>query len=62
MGESNIRDGRNYGIDLLKMTSMLMVVFLHLLGGGGILDGLEQLSLGYEMMWLLETACYCAVN
>ena len=29
---------RNYGIDLLRIVSMMMVVLLHVLGQGGILD------------------------
>ncbi len=55
-------DKRNYGIDLLRICSMLMVVLLHVLGAGGILGGAEKLSLNYEIAWLLETAAYCAVN
>lgn len=53
---------RNYGIDLLKILSMQMIVFLHILGGAGILPNLEVLTFKYELMWLLEIAFYCAVN
>ncbi len=52
--------GRNMGIELLRIVSMLMVVLLHMLmpilsrtrTGGGV----------FELTWLLECACYCAVN
>ncbi len=53
---------RNYGIDLLRIVSMLMVVILHVLGQGGILKTAEPLSVGYEIAWFLEILCYCAVN
>ncbi len=53
--------GRNMGIELLRIVAMFMVVLLHMLmpilrrtrtGGGGV----------FELTWLLECACYCAVN
>ncbi len=53
---------RNYGIDLLRICSMLMVLILHLLGAGGILASTDTLSLNYNGAWFLETATYCAVN
>lgn len=53
---------RNYGIDLLRIFSMLMVLILHILGAGGILGSTSRFSLNYEGAWLLETAAYCAVN
>lgn len=53
---------RNYGVDLLRIVSMLMVVILHILGHGGILKGVEPLSKGYAVGWFLELASYCAVN
>ncbi len=53
---------RNFGIDLLRIVSMLMVVILHVLGQGGVLKSTSPLSLQYETVWLIEIACYCAVN
>ena len=53
---------RNYGIDLLRIVSMFMVVVLHVLGHGGILDITTGLTLKGEVAWFLEIACYCAVN
>ena len=53
---------RNYGIDLLKIVSMLMVIILHILGHGGMLKKVPFLSAKYEMLWLLEISCFCAVN
>lgn len=53
---------RNYGIDLLRILSMYMIVILHILGHGGILNNLGILSLKYNLVWLLEIICYCSVN
>ena len=53
---------RNYGIDLLRIVSMMMVVTLHILGHGGLLRTLEQGSFNYAAMWALELAAFCAVN
>lgn len=53
---------RNYGIDLLRIVSMYMVTVLHVLKQGGILGNLPILSARYETAWLLEIACYGAVN
>lgn len=60
--ESDTPTGHNYGIDLLRILSMYMVVMLHVLGNGGILEGAEKFSLNYYTAWFLETAAYCAVN
>ncbi len=58
---NNIQSGRNYGIDLLKTISMLMVVVLHVLGRGGVLDaGIS--SINHWSAWGLEILCYGAVN
>ena len=53
---------RNYGIDLLRLVSMYMVVVLHVLGCGGILDSCDKFSSNYYTAWLLETAAYCSVD
>ncbi|MBO5248083.1 MAG: acyltransferase [Clostridia bacterium] len=57
-----LEEKRNYGIDLLRILSMLMVMILHILGAGGVLGAAKPLSLNDEGAWLLETAAYCAVN
>lgn len=41
---------------------MFMIVILHVLKQGGVLDGARALSPQYEAAWLLETAAFCAVN
>ena len=58
----NTKRERNYGIDLLRIVSMLMIIILHMCGHGGILKNTVPLSYRYEVAWFLETASYCAVN
>ncbi len=53
---------RNYGIDFLRILSTFMVVMLHTLGKGGILENAEVMSGKYYIAWFLEIASYCAVN
>lgn len=53
---------RNFGIDLLRIVSMLMVVILHILGQGGVLSNTGTLSGQYNTAWFMEIAAYCAVN
>ena len=53
---------RNYGIDLLRIASMLMIVALHVLGQGGILDAATPGSVNYWVAWFLETSMYSAAD
>lgn len=53
---------RNYGIDALRIVAMFMVVVLHVLGRGGILASVKELSINYTIAWFLEISSYCAVN
>lgn len=39
---------RDYGIDLLRIVSMLMVPMVHVIGQGGILKAAVPFSLQYE--------------
>ena len=53
---------RNPGLDLLRLLSMGMVVLLHLLGRGGILQAVQPFTAHYWAVWTIETAAYCAVD
>ncbi len=53
---------RNYGIDLLKMLLMCMVVLLHVLGYGGVLNAVTPFTANYYAVWMLESLAYCAIN
>ncbi len=60
-GLTNSKPIRNYGVDLLKIVSMLMVVVLHILGAG-VLQSCAKGTGGYYVAWLLNVMCYGAVN
>lgn len=53
---------RLYGIDSLKIISMLMVVLLHVLNHGGILKALDDFSAQYAVGHLLRCLAICAVD
>ncbi len=55
-------DVRNYGIDALKIIAMFMVLVLHILGAGGVLEASENGSAQYHVAWLMEIGSYPAVN
>lgn len=57
-----IKKERNYGIDLLRLISMLMVVTLHVLGYGGVLNSVVPFTVKSEVFWTLEIICFGAVN
>lgn len=53
---------RLYGIDFLKIVSMLMVVLLHVLNHGGVLEALDGFSAQYAAGHLLRCLAICAVD
>lgn len=53
---------RNYGVDMLRILSMLMIVTMHVLWQGGLLRTADPSSVHYALGWGVEIACYCAVN
>ena len=61
-GNSFVRKEKNMGIELLRIISMFMVIFLHILNFGINYQGLESFSANWYISWFLEGFCYCAVN
>ncbi len=58
----SVTSQRNYGIDILKIVSILMIVSLHILGADGILNSCEVGSTQYYVSWFIEAISLCAVN
>ena len=56
-----LKTSRNYGIDILRIVSILGVAFLHVLGHGGILY-LPHSFLNFSTAWFFEILAYPAVN
>lgn len=57
---TRVGEGRNYGLDYLRLISIVFVVTLHVLGHGGVLASAEGSR--YAAAYLLEAAAYCAVD
>lgn len=53
---------RNLNVDLLRIVATFLVIILHVLGKGGILNNTAVGGLNYWTAWFLEIASYCAVN
>lgn len=56
-----VKRERNLGIDALRIISMLMVVTLHVLGAEGLFLSYTS-GVPNDILWLLESASYPAVN
>lgn len=59
---SPVTNSRNYGVDLLRIVAMFMVLFLHILGNGGILFEVDVLSAHGIVAWFFEMATFSAIN
>jgi surface polysaccharide O-acyltransferase-like enzyme len=60
--QTSVKTERNYGIDLLRLISMLYVLVLHALGRGGLLDHTQRLSVQYQFGWFMQLWALCAVD
>lgn len=60
--QKEYNSNRNVGIDLLKILAMFMIVCLHMLGHGGVLEASETLTVSHYSAWFLESAVFCSVN
>ena len=54
--------GRNMGVELFRVVSMLLVVLLHIVGHGGVLSATEPLSAQYKIAVFVQVLAYCSVN
>ena len=62
MNKEQCATSKNYGIELLRILSMLFIVILHVIGQGGILGNSAQFSNSYLISNTFLALCYCAVN
>lgn len=60
--DSIYKSNRNYGIDLLRIFAMFMILLLHILGQGGVIDAVSNDPLKFNLAWLLEVGAFCCVN
>ena len=59
---SFVKLNHNLSIDFLRIIAMFMIVVLHVLGQGGILENVSYLSMNWSIAWLLEFLSCVAVN
>ena len=62
MEESKNMRERNYGIDLMRIVSMVYVLVLHTLGQGGMISSAVTGSKQEMIIWALEIWAFCAVD
>ncbi len=62
MANSNQRTERNYGIELFRVFSMLMIVILHINMNGGLMGCFGKVDSNYTALWFGETFCFASVN
>ena len=53
---------RNYGIDALRIVSMIFVILLHLMGVGGVCANAALFSPQFLLSQFVRIATFCAVN
>lgn len=60
--QNSTKPSKNYGIELLRIISMLFIVVLHVIGQGGVAGASRHLSSQYMTSYTMLAFCYCAVN
>ena len=61
-GEIKETKKRNIGLDSLRIISMIMIVFLHYLGKGGLLDIKNTSNTYHVIYYFIEALCIISVN
>lgn len=56
------KPSRNYGVDLLRIVSMLMIIIAHIMTQGGVLSSVKEGTAQYYAAWLLRIFVICDVN
>lgn len=53
---------RNYGIDLLRIVSMMLVLLIHVLPCSGFLEAEKNGIVTFQTAWIINIITYCAVD
>jgi len=56
------KNSRNLGIDLLRILAMFFVIIWHLIGQGGLLEHAEPASAKYWVLSAVQILTICCVN
>lgn len=62
MGNTQKKAARNYGIELFRVVSMLMIVVLHINMNGGLMGCFSTVDSKYTALWFGETFCFACVD
>lgn len=57
-----MKSKRKNNFELLRIISMIMILSLHLLRFGGLLDSVKSDSIYFCLCWIIESLCFIAVN
>lgn len=58
----SMESSRNYGIDLLRIVSMIGIVGLHFLNHGGVLNGVNRYQISSNIAWFWEILFYSSTS
>lgn len=53
---------RQSNVEVLRILSMLMIVCLHIMNHGGLLDTVVPYTVNYYLFYVIEIFSYVAVN
>ena len=56
------RHTRQMNLEMLRVVTMFMIITLHFLAHGGVLNVIEPPGLKYYFYWSVAGICYVAVN
>ena len=60
MSNAQAKGERNYGIELFRIFSMLMIVILHINMNGGLMGCFPNVDAKYTTLWFGETFCFAS--
>lgn len=53
---------RKSGVELARINAMVMVLIIHIVASGGVLDSCNEGSAKYYVVWLIRIVFYSAVD
>lgn len=62
MSTAAAASGRNMGIELFRIVSMLMIIVLHINLNGGLIGNFKEVNAGYATVWFGESLCFACVD
>lgn len=62
MEKDREKGSRNLGIDALRIFSMFLIVLMHTLKQGGVLESANDSATHFYLAWFMEVVAFCAVD